>query len=57
MNLDNPVEKLARNGEKENNFGSVWADKKMGAREFMGGRRIREERERMKEKLDWRGED
>jgi len=48
---------LAWNGEKDKNFGSMWADKKVGAREFMGGRRIREEREKMKEKLDLKGED
>lgn len=45
VNLDNPVGELAWNGEKVKNFGSVRADWKVGVREFMRGRRKREERE------------
>lgn len=39
MNLDDPVGELAWNGEKEKNFGSVFADWEVGVREFMQGKR------------------
>jgi len=57
LNLDSPIGESAWNCEKDKKFGSVWADYIMGVREFMEGRRKGAERERMKEKLGWRGED